>query len=294
MPKQKKKRPRTPPYDQLNFSTAGAPLSTPGGGGTLAGMKHALKLNCDGMEIEWVRRVGVNDETASELKSIRKKTGCALTAHGPYFINLNSPEDRIINSSYERIVLTARRGVDCGCTSFTFHAAFMMGAKDRRPVHKRVIGHLKKIQNQIEKEKLNIIMRPELTGKDSAWGRFEELIDASLQVPGIQPCIDWSHLHARTNGKYNTRDEFRAILKEYASALGDDSLRDMHMHLSGIAYGEKGEKHHLLLKESDFNYKDLFRTFREFDVRGVLVCESPSIETDTILMKRSYSQMKNQ
>lgn len=273
------------------FSCPGIPESTPSPGGSVEGLKHALKIHTDGMEMEWVQRVPDHGKTASELRKIKEESGCALTAHGPYYINLNSLEDGKIEMSIKRIMKTARVGSACGCTSFTFHAAFMMG-QNPKEVHKKVVSHLKSIQALIESEKLPIKMRPELTGKPSAWGSLEELLDACAQIPGMEPCIDWSHLRARTGGRFNSRDEFRWILKEYSSVLGDRSLHDMHMHTGGIVFGPKGERHHLPIRESDTNYKDLLRTFREFDIRGVCVTETPEIERDTLLLKRSYRQLQ--
>ena len=279
------------PYNSLNFLVAGQPESTPSPGGTLVGLRHALDIGCDGMEIEWVRRVGVNPKTARKVREVRESTGCALTAHGPYYINLNSREDAKIEASIGRILKTARMGAMCGCTSFTFHAAFLMG-DERSIVHRQVVGILKDVQKTIRKEKLAIKMRPELTGKDSSWGSLEELLTLSQAVPGIEPCIDWAHLYARTVGRFNTREEFRAVLKDYAGALGDESLNDMHMHVTGIVFTEKGEKHHMSIRESRFNYKDLLRTFREFDVKGVAVAETPVLERDTLMLKRSYRRVR--
>ncbi len=279
------------PYDKLNFVVSGCPRSTPSPGGTLVGLQHALDLGCDGMEIEWVYQVAIKDDTADRVREIRDSTNCALTAHGPYYINLNSRDDSKLQASIDRILKTARMGARCGCTSFTFHAAFIMG-DDRRTVHRRVLDTLRDIQKTINAEKLPIKMRPELTGRDSAWGSLEELLEMSREIPAIEPCIDWAHLYARTLGRFNNRDEFRAVVRDYISVLGDESLNDMHMHVTGIAYTPKGEKHHEELRQSRFNYKDLLRTFREFDMKGVCVAETPALEEDTLLLKRSYRQLK--
>ena len=56
------------------------------------------------------------------------------------------------------------------------------------------------------------------------------------------PCIDFAHFHARTNGKYNTYGEFSEILEKIEKKLGKKGLENMHIHITGIAYGEKGEK----------------------------------------------------
>jgi len=107
-------------------------------------------------------------------------------------------------------------------------------------------------------------------------------------VDNSLPCIDFSHLHARSNGKYNTYEEFRGILERSEKVLGKSFLKNMHCHVSGIAYSEKGEQKHLILKESDFNYKELLRALKEFNCAGVVVCESPNIETDALLLKKTY------
>ena len=65
----------------------------------------------------------------------------------------------------------------------------------------------------------------------------------------------------------------------------------MHMHITGIDYGEKGEKKHLTLKESDLKYKELIKALKDFKVKGVAISESPNIEQDALLCKRIYEKI---
>ena len=44
-------------------------------------------------------------------------------------------------------------------------------------------------------------------------------------------------------------------------------------------------KNHLIFEESDFNYKDLLKAMKKFNIKGALVCESPNIEIDTMILK---------
>ena len=110
----------------------------------------------------------------------------------------------------------------------------------------------------------------------------------SSEIEQVLPCIDFAHLHARSNGKYNTLNEFREIFEKTEKNLGKKALENMHIHMSGIRYSEKGERNHLELKDSDMNYKDLIKIFKEFKIKGVVVSESPNIEKDALLMKRIY------
>jgi deoxyribonuclease-4 len=121
-------------------------------------------------------------------------------------------------------------------------------------------------------------------------GSLAETIKLSQDVEQVLPCVDFAHLHART-GKMNSYDEFCGILAEVEKGLGKKALSEMHIHMSGINYGPKGERNHLELAESDFKYKELMRAFKDFKIKGVVVSESPNIEQDALLMKKTYEAL---
>jgi deoxyribonuclease-4 len=100
--------------------------------------------------------------------------------------------------------------------------------------------------------------------------------------------VDFAHLHARTGGKNNTPSEFRALLEEIEKGLGRRGLDNMHIHMSGIEYTAKGERNHLFLEDSDFKWRELLKVWKEFKIKGVVICESPNIEQDALLMKKYY------
>ena len=70
--------------------------------------------------------------------------------------------------------------------------------------------------------------------------------------------------------------------------LGKNGLENMHMHITGIAYGPKGEKNHLTLEESDLKYRELLKALKDFKVKGVAISESPNIEQDAMMMKKVF------
>ncbi|HDI47207.1 MAG TPA: hypothetical protein ENF82_05315 [Candidatus Methanomethylia archaeon] len=114
----------------------------------------------------------------------------------------------------------------------------------------------------------------------------------SEEIEGVLPCVDFAHLHARSVGGYNTYEEIASIFELLEKRLGKECLRNMHMHFSGIEYGEKGEIKHLNLEESDFNYRDLVKALKDFKVEGVIISESPNIEGDALLLKKLYSKAR--
>ncbi|MEA4825890.1 MAG: AP endonuclease, partial [Clostridium sp.] len=86
-------------------------------------------------------------------------------------------------------------------------------------------------------------------------------------------------------------DDFAKIIDYIGSELGSGALNDIHVHMSGINYGLKGEKNHLPFEESDFNYKACIEAFRKFNVKGCVVCESPLLEKDALLLKNYYESL---
>jgi len=272
--------------DKLNFLTAGMPLAAAKGGYPKA-IQVLKDMNLDGMEVEFVHGVRMSDDTGNFLKNIQKETPLVLTAHGPFYINLNSNEDEKIEASIQRIVETANAAVGFGGYSITYHAAFYMG-KDKEEVYKQVKIQTGKIIDILEKNNLKIWIRPETTGKATQWGDYEEIIRLSKDFEQVLPCIDFSHIHARNAGTYNTYDEFCKVLDRISKELGDIAINNFHAHLAGIAYTSKGETKHLNLDESDMNYKDLLKALKSFGVKGALVCESPNIETDAKILKDYY------
>lgn len=271
-------------FDKLNFITAGMPLRT--GKGSYPQAFNVLKeINLDGMELEFVHGVRMSDTNRDFVKNMSKDF--IITAHGPFYINLNSQEEEKIDASLQRIIDTASVASEAGAFSITYHAAFYMG-KDKETVYNQVKTQTRRIIEILENENINVWIRPETTGKATQWGDIDEIINLSKEFEQVLPCVDFSHLHARTAGEYNTYDEFSKVLEKMGNEIGQYALENFHGHLAGIEYTAKGEKQHLNLENSDMNYKDLLKAMKEFGVKGALVCESPNIEDDCKLIKTYY------
>lgn len=268
--------------DKLYFLTAGVPLRA-GNKGYEAGFKILDEMNLDGLELEFVRGVRISDKSREAVKATTK----VITAHAPFYVNLNARETEKIEASTQRIIETAEVTNSLGGYSITFHAGFYLG-QEAELVYNNIKSQIKIITETLEKTNNKIWIRPETTGKATQWGDLEEIVRLSKEFKTVLPCVDFSHLHARYNGISNTYDEFCTIFEKIGNEIGDYALENFHAHIAGIEYGEKGEKKHLNLDESDFNYKDLLKAFKKFNVKGAVVCESPNIEDDAKLLKEYY------
>jgi len=280
---------KTKSYDKLNFCTAGIPLSTPDRN-ILNGISYLKKLGLDGLEIEFVRSVNIKEEKAVLVKEAAKKNGVELTCHGQYYINLCSLEKPKIHASVGRILNAANIGNLCGAKSVTFHAGFYQ-KQDPAKVYDMIKKYVKEVVGKLKDDGNPILIRPETTGKATQWGDVDEIVRLSQEVEQVMPCVDFSHLHARCGGGMNSKKEFDSVFEKIEKGLGKEALKNMHCHVSGIAYSEKGERHHLILEESDLKYKDLMKSFKDFNAKGVIICESPNIEDDALLMQSCFNKL---
>jgi len=272
--------------DKLRFGTAGIPLSTPQPG-TENGIRHARKLGLDAFEVEFVRSINITRERAPAVNAAARASDVTLTCHAPYFINLNSDDKAKLEASVKRILDSARIAWLCGSWSVTFHAAFYL-KMDAGAVYSTVKDRIRSIARALKDEGNPIWLRPETTGKRSQFGSLDEILRISQEVEQVMPCVDFSHLHARSGGGNNSYEEFAGTLESIEKALGKTGLQNMHIHTSGIEYTDAGERSHTNLQHSDMRYKELMRALRDFRAAGVLISESPNIEGDALLMQREF------
>ena len=270
---------------RLLFGTAGTPVSSKGND-SISGIKRIRELGLGCMELEFVRGVRMSERTALRVGKAAKELDVRLSVHAPYYINLNSTGE-ILTKSRERILGSARIGSISGAKSVVVHAAFYQN-EPKHVVYERVKKQLSIITEQLKSESLSIELRVETMGRISQFGSLEEVLSLA-EVEGVLPCIDFSHLHART-GRYNSREEFANVLEQVEDKLGRKGLDNMHIHVSGIEYTDKGEKRHLVFEDSDFKYKELAEVFSDFDIHGMVISESPNLEADALALKEEYGR----
>jgi len=270
----------------LLFGTAGIPHSTPKPD-TLTGIQHVRALGLDAMEVEFVRSIHVSAEKAPLVLEAAQKHHVALTCHGQYFVNLNAQNRTTLQQSRQRILDACRRVSQCGAWSICYHLAYYM-SQPPAAVFPQVKTQLQSLIKQLQDEGVSLWVRPETGGKLSQFGDIDELVKLSQEVEQVLPCIDWAHHYARSLGKVNQYEQFAEILSKIEAGLGKEALQDMHMHLEGIEYTDKGERNHVNVGECEFKYQAVLQALKDFQCKGVLICESPNIEDDARLFKRTY------
>ena len=274
---------------ELRFGTSGIPLSSPRPR-TVDGIRRARELGLDHLEMAWVNGVRMSDGSADAIASAARAHDITLTAHAPYYVNLCG-ESEIVARSRARLEEAGRLGARCGAQSFCFHAGFYRGlAADEAA--SRVQAELERVTAELRRQRHVIDVRAELTGKATQVGSLDEVLAWSAAVPGVLPCVDFSHRYARELGKHNRYDDFAATLAAIEARLGRPALDRLHVHISGIEYGRGGERRHQPLRRTKFRWRELLRALKDLRVGGWVVCESPGMENDALLLQRTFRRMK--
>ncbi|HII4523441.1 TPA: TIM barrel protein [Clostridium perfringens] len=271
--------------EKLLFGISGLPIGEEGQKFNYAtGIEYLKKIGLEAMELPFVRSVNVTDKNRDKIIEAKEKNDFYLSAHGSYFINLNAEEEEKKEKSIERILKGAEALKSVGGRSLVFHPGFYLKASKEEALEE-IKKNLKKLPYE------GVDYRLETTGKGTQFGNLQELVDICKEVPSCKLCIDFSHIHARGIGALKEYKDFAEILEYIKDNLRNEALEDLHIHMSGIHYTDKGERNHLPFLESDFNFIECLRALKDYKVKGCIICESPLLEKDALLLKETYEKI---
>lgn len=278
----------------FRFGTVGSPLSTPKKpGGSVGAVLRMAELGLAGLELGWVRSVRVSVETCAAIKAAAQEQDVAISVHAPYYINLNASDEEWPRSR-QRLMDAAHYGYLAGASDIVFHP----GSYFEQPpaaVLPEAIRRLAGCVDELRAAGNPVVLRPETMGKSAMLGSLADTLEMSRAIPGVEPCLDFAHLHARAgDGSFNTYAEWARLIEDYAQALGEAALRTLHIHLSGIDYGPKGEKEHVPLEQSDLDLGAILQALHDFACRGRILCESPVMEDDALLIQSHWRRLSRE
>lgn len=253
----------------------------------LGGVKYAVenlekysKLGFKACEIAFTYGVYIKDE--KDIKAIReaaKRLGIKLSIHAQYWINLNSSEKEKIEASKKRILDCLSVGEKLGCYAVVVHPGYYgkMSKEDSYNNIKRVALELMEV---VKKNKWKVKLCFETMGRVNVFGSVEDIKNL-VRETGCGFCVDFAHLKARSNGKMS----YKEMVKEFSE------FKEWHCHFSGIVYGDKGEKHHIMTpkKELEELFKELKVVKNKCDI--AIINESPDPVKDSVLSMKVWEEV---
>lgn len=275
----------------FRFGTVGSPISTPPKpGGSVGAVQRTAELGLGALELGWVQSVRVREDTCRAIQAEAQHSDVHISVHAPYYINLNASKEEWPKAR-KRLMDAARFGRIAGATDIIFHPGSYLHQPPAQALAV-AIPRLRKCVEELRRKKNPVTLRPETMGKSGMIGSVDDVIQMCREVDGVEPCLDFAHLHARAgDGSQNSRDEWKTVLAKMKKGLGAASLRRLHVHLSGIEYTAKGERKHLPMADSDFDLEGLLGALADLGCRGRILCESPIMEEDALLFQATWDRL---
>jgi len=242
----------------------------PAGIGTPAkeGLRKIKELGLTAAEVEFTYGIKMTNEQAKDIGEIAKKLGISLSVHAPYYINLATKDKTKLESSKRRIILSCERAHYLGAKHVVFHCGYYQNLSKEK-CYLLIRNAIVEIQETINRNKWNVVLCPETTGKQSQFGSLDELIRLVKEI-GCGICIDFAHLEARS-GKEPDYDEIIKKIK---------GINNITSHFSGIEYGERGERRHIMTP--DDKIKRLLQAIKKNKIDITIINESPNMIEDSL------------
>jgi deoxyribonuclease-4 len=201
------------------------------------------EVGVDALEYAAVHGLRTSEKKAKEIGNLANEKKIAMSLHAAYYISLASKTPRIRKSSKERLIKALRFAPWMSVKRIVFHPGYL-GGLSKEEAHEVIKDALIEVWESSGDEGQGALLAPEIAGKLSAYGSIDQIIQLCQDVEGCIPTIDWAHLYARTQGEVNDKESYLKVLTRFENELGGLFLDNMHFHISGITFTEKGEAAH--------------------------------------------------
>jgi deoxyribonuclease-4 len=281
--------------DRTRFGPAGVPPLFKILGAKIDDIPRLLyEENLDAFEyqaVRWGQKPQMKPEDAKRLSAETRKNDVLLSMHGSYYVNLCGKKE-VAEASKKRLIACATAANWMGAYVVVFHMGFY-GRLEKSYAFKTCVNALKDIVETMNSLGVrNVKLGPETMGRVYQVGSLNEILTICEEVEQIQLVIDWSHMHARRQGRFRKIADFRAVVEEVERRLGTEAARTMHCHFSKIEYTDKGERRHHVLDEPRYgpDFEMLVKVIAEFKLRSVIICETPLLDVDAVKMRDTYKK----
>ena len=274
--------------DRPRFGPAGRPIGFKGK--TFEVPKYLRDEGLDAFEfqaVRWGDKPQISMFDAEKLKSEAEKNDVWLSMHASYFINFCGDE-KTIKSSIARLLACVKAAKWMHAHIVVFHPGFYKG-KSKKEALETCIKSLWRVEDAMKSLNIkNVYLGPETTGKQTQLGSVEEIIKICEEVDIAKPVVDWAHIHARNgDGCLKGKEDYIRVLNLIEEHLGGDTVKNLHIHYTRVEFTRKGERKHHTMDEKEYgpDFKPFAELIAEFDLKPVIISESPILDLDSIKMK---------
>ena len=188
----------------------------------------------------------LTDENIELFVSNLKETGidpAQVLPHDSYLINLGNPDPEKRKKSLDSFVHEIERTEQLGLRLLNFHPGSHLKETDEEGCLKLIADSM---NEAISRTKSAVLVIENTAGQGSAVGyRFEHLvriIELVEEKSRVGVCLDTCHSFA-AGYDLRTREEYERTMQSFASVVGFEWLKGMHLNDAKSGYGSRVDRH---------------------------------------------------
>lgn len=279
--------------NKIKFGPAGNPLGF--NGQTVEVCDYINGIGLDAYEYQATYGVRIQKQSGLKLGENALDNDIRVSMHAPYYINLSAQKEDVLERSIERLVQSARAAEWIGAYRIVFHPGFYTKYTPSQALD-RCKGAITELLEKLDSMGVKkFTFSPETTGKRSQLGSLDEIIDICQSFDHFAPTIDFAHVHARGRGCIKGVDEYHRILGKLEDGIDGIGSKPeaLHCHFTRIEYTDAGERKHHVLMETEYGppLEPLLEALVECGWDATIICETPFLEKDALLMKQNYQNI---
>lgn len=215
-----------------------------------------------------------------ELGDMAKELDVSLSVHTPYYMDLVS-NDVICYKSMDAIRWGAIIANKLGAQVVTTHLG-LYGDVTARTAMNRVKSRLDSLSKWTTKNKLNVKIGAENSGRQEVFGSMNEILSLSRSIKNVVPVVNFARVHAREKGSLQEPEDFKKLISNVKTVT---KSRPIYAHFSGVEHEEGSEKRLTPIKKGDLRFEPLAECVLDERYEITIISSSPLLEHDAMYMK---------
>jgi len=200
---------------------------------------RSLDLSAFEAEMTYGPRTPV--ESCRMMRNLSHEFDIKISVHAAYYIVLTSSEKDKVTRSIDMLKRTFELADIMGSETVVLHPGSLY-KRTSKEITEILGNNVSDFFSQIGRTNVGLFL--ETAGKKAQFGSVEEILSITNFIDNTYPCIDFGHVHARSDG--GLRDDkaidnvFSVLTENGTFAKGNRA----HFHYTPIHYGAKGEIQH--------------------------------------------------
>ncbi len=220
-----------------------------------------------------------------ELGQIARELDIELSLHAPYYMDLANA-DGLAAKSVDAIKWGGLLAEAMNARIVVAHIG-LYGELAPEEALRRVAENVRFLRDWYRDAKLRPVIGLEASGRQEVIGSLEELLSIARTVRGIQPVLNFAHVHARENGLLKQPADFAAVLDRVQEYTGDR----FYTHFSGVEHEGGNELRYTPIKKGDLRFEPFAELLLEDGRNITVISSSPLLEHDAMYMKVIYERV---